>query len=476
MNLPNKRRLPPKASDENIRIRVNRALESKGVENYFQAKYYAELSKFINQQPTKKFDLLKPHIKVHDTQAWETALEYCLAYLKNNNQTSTISAIQTELAGVKVGSPGLFTQDPKSVDKYFANLLKISREKLPMPFAKRVRMSVKFQEKAMNYVNSNTNDIKSISRPSTQEQAPDLPLPPSFAMKDTSGENVYPAKIKSRSITAESQEEEDYSYGYEEEDYSLDSNQKYSYSYGYSYTPQSPESQRKQPSPQVESVKSLSQKSYNSQKSLNQNITPKGSQNTPQSYSVKESVKSGTQSYSYGEESEQDKQSNKSSQKSNPQNQAAQASEKRSYGYSYNQSLQSERSPGSNKSGSSGNQNQSSGSNNNKQGSSDNQSLKSSGYGSRLKSLDSHPANPPQSAGKIQPAFQSSTSSEQQPPQNQVQQIQEKSAGSHKSSYISGSNTNSQIPYSYGYSYGDEEEDFEEDDFEEDEEEAYSTN
>ena len=119
MNLPPKRRLPPNATPENIRIRTNKMLKEKGVENHFQAIYFTETAKFLMNLNEPKFEVYKPAVKPMQTQAWKTAFEFCLSYLTENGQEQTIQTIQTEMNGNQVNMLGLFSNDRKALQSYF---------------------------------------------------------------------------------------------------------------------------------------------------------------------------------------------------------------------------------------------------------------------------------------------------------------------------------------------------------------------
>ena len=172
MNLPPKRRLPPHTTAENLRIRTNKVLKEKGVENHFQAILFSETAKFLMSLDNPRFEVYKPTVKPMQTQVWKTAFEFCLAYLTENGQEYTIQTIQTEMASNQVNMLGLFSNDKRALQSYFKKLMRVSREVLPIPFAKRVKENKKFQEYALKAVEEEAN------APVVMASAPNLSLPP----------------------------------------------------------------------------------------------------------------------------------------------------------------------------------------------------------------------------------------------------------------------------------------------------------
>ena len=197
MKLPPKRRLPPYPNPENIRIRTNKVLKEKGVENHFQALYFTETAKFLMSNNDPRFDVYKPALKPMQTKAWKTALEFCIAFLSINQQHQTIEAIQAELHGKQISSLELFSNDQNSLQFYFRKLLNFSHDKLPIPFAKRVKENKKFQDFARNAIEAE------LKLPSIVASAPNLSLPPMIERAYTSTRSEY---IESKSVKSKSSE------------------------------------------------------------------------------------------------------------------------------------------------------------------------------------------------------------------------------------------------------------------------------
>ena len=234
MNLPPKRRLPPHTTPENLRIRTNKVLKEKGVENHFQAILFSETAKFLMSLDDPRFEVYKPSVKQMQTQVWKTAFEFCLAYLTENGQEYTIETIQTEMASNQVNMLGLFSNDKKALQSYFKKLLKVSRENLPIPFSKRVKENKKFQEYALKIVEEEEN------APIVMASAPNLSLPPMiermYNSQSTKSHTTEGDKYSFRSKPSNASQhnpplfirdelpDDVESYDSEEEDYSDDSN------------------------------------------------------------------------------------------------------------------------------------------------------------------------------------------------------------------------------------------------------------
>lgn len=222
MNLPPKRRLPPCTSAENIRIRTNKVLKEKGVENHFQAEYFAETAKLLKTIKDRKYDIYKGSIKSMKTQAWKISYEFCIEYLKRNNQNQTISTIVTEMGKKQVEATGKFTNDKNELSSYFEKLMNISRTRLPIPFAKRVKQNARFQELSKFAVPEESETQ------STMISAPNLPLPHTAIDEEGnlepqpedkpvqnmsgSSRNTYSSRSRKQSESNETEEEEEETY------------------------------------------------------------------------------------------------------------------------------------------------------------------------------------------------------------------------------------------------------------------------